>query len=366
MGSTVPTVKVNEEVAFKPVAASSASLAGKIPTVVTFTTDNHSGATAATDKVTLNRIVPEEWTFLGYSLTGSSATAFPTTSTYLTVTSAGATVWLHAKTNTGWYGLVNADVVTTPVLTAAEANSTRAMVIPGLDPTKNTSWEDYSSANLDTKIQYGYKLNASNKPDPGANDYFHARQTPYTLYVTYEPATYNSVYLNVSTNAPTFYLDVINEGGWTVSDQLSKTTGGRYGVNLERHYNISTPQQLKVINAKTGAVKCSFTQPGTDYRLYPVSVSGYGPSSFACPAGWVEADMEISYGETIRAWDGSTLTGAEYPVRWTGRLEGDIVTRIFQLKYSTFSDYVSGRANPFHLETWDTYPYPAYLICRKL
>ncbi|MDR1274668.1 MAG: hypothetical protein LBK12_08985, partial [Odoribacteraceae bacterium] len=287
LGAT-PTGPENGSVTFTPAAGAGTLPAGTTWTTVTFSTVNPDGAPEDTKEITFSRVVPVNWIFKGYSLDGLSTPTLPTTGTYVTVPKSGGDVWLHAETNTGWYGKMGSTVVNTPAVSGYEANSTRKMVVPALVAATAASW----TGNTDSRIWYGYKLDGSEAPDPEASHYFHARQAPYTLDVTNVPSGMvdpisgnGTVTVTVTTDAPSFSL-VLKVNG--TNDQVGSLSGSGNGsktVTVNRITDATYSRIVNIINSYDGSVRASFTQYREPEYVLSSNIANR-PSSATCPSGY--------------------------------------------------------------------------------
>jgi hypothetical protein len=318
LGAT-PTGPEDGSVIFTPATGAGTLPAGTISTKVKFFTADHAGASENMKEVTFSRVIPENWTFLGYSLDGGAYTTPP--ATLSRPNNPATNVWLHAQTNVNWYGRRNSDSpVNTPTVTGYMANSTRTVTVTALDVNTKTSWADNGTGNVDTQIWYGYKLNGG-QPAPNATDYFTVQQAPYTLS-TNKPANMGeldvSVTVNVTTTAPSYSLVLMVNGtttevgrtGWQ-SSELSPT--------IDVKPNTGSTRQINITNGVTGKVLTYFDQPySRDYRFIgPYSNVGWDgsvPLGVTCPTGYHLHFYGVYEGARIQDRNGNTFPVGNYYV----------------------------------------------------
>ncbi|MDR1273096.1 MAG: DUF4906 domain-containing protein [Odoribacteraceae bacterium] len=276
IAGVAPTAPKDGSVTFTP--STGALMAGTKSTKVTFNT-NPAGSPR---EIIFNRVVPVDFTFLGYSWDGSSAPTLPP-GTPLAVAKAGGSVWIHAATNVNWYGTIDALVTNTPAVTVPATNSTREMVVPLLDVEEALSW----TGDTDTQVWYGHKLDKiTGDPDPDPGDYFNVRQQKYALTVGSSNPTYTSVSLNVQTDAPWFELTLNSDSDGHEVGHLYEDEEGTYPVDLETN-STGAARPINILNKYTGEVKHTFSQP---YFMAPVYID---LENKGCVGGYVQGKTYV-------------------------------------------------------------------------
>jgi hypothetical protein len=303
-------------VTFTPETDAGMEVAGTKTTTVTFTTDP---PTDDPKHVTFSRTIPAKWTFVS---AGEGSTPLSDGSN---ISAAATTVRLTAEANLNWWGRVGIDDATKQSTTGIVTGYQSKWVdIDFLDRPVDApaSW---TASGDPVTIQAGYDTqgNITGKTTKTLT----LNRDKYDLTVESSSRTYNSVSLNVQTNAPWFELTLNLSSDNSEIGDLSGDKKGTYPVKIDPNIE-TTEREVNVLNKYTGEVVHTFFQPAAPCLYFYSVSSGFTGS---CPGGYTKGNPTDAYvyriyatGElatgNIRYWAGQVMrNGVVYTIYNTRR-----------------------------------------------